>query len=178
MWEILQYLRIMPNLVLFSVLWLDCSLCSDSEVWREMDSDGKKGKRGRGGEGKRERREFRRETARVVEGRRGTPEGHHNPLPCFITKHKLSCKTYKPFLCFFFLVPFHSFYLEIKPICYKNFSVYCEVLNFELLVFRYLLWSVSWSKIQVLYMCYRDGDIAIRIHYIRYTQLAVLVLRT
>ena len=32
----------MPNLVLFSVLWLDCSLCSDSEVWREMDSDGKK----------------------------------------------------------------------------------------------------------------------------------------
>ena len=32
----------MPNLVLFSVRWLDCSLCSDSEVWREMDSDGKK----------------------------------------------------------------------------------------------------------------------------------------
>ena len=65
-----------------------------------MDSEEKKGKKGRGREGM--GREFRRETARVVEGRRGTPEGHHNPLPCFITKHKLSCKTYKPFLCFFF----------------------------------------------------------------------------
>ena len=101
-----------------------------------MDSEEKKGKKGRGREGM--GREFRRETARVVEGRRGTPEGHNNPLPCFITKHKLSFKTYKPFLCFFF-VPFHSFYLEVKPICYKNFSVYCEVLNFELLVFTYLL---------------------------------------
>ena len=65
-----------------------------------MDSEEKKGKKGRGREGM--GREFRRETARVVEGRRGTPEGHHNPLPCFITKHKLSFKTYKPFLCFFF----------------------------------------------------------------------------
>ena len=177
MWEILQYLRIMPNLVLFSVLWLDCSLCSDSEVWREMDSDGqKKGKKGRGREGM--GREFRRETARVVEGRRGTPEGHHNRhFPALSPNTNWAAKPINLFYVFFF-VPFHSFYLEVKPICYKNFSVYCEVLNFELLVFRYLLWSVSWSKIQVLCMCYRDGDITIRIHYIRYTQRAVLVLRT
>ena len=126
----------MPNLVLFSVLWLDCSLCSNGEVWREMASDGKKGKKGRGREGKGRRREFRRETARVAEGRRGTPDGHHNRLSCFITKHWAA----KPLNLFyvFFLVPFHSFYLEIKPICYKNFTVYCEVLNLELLVFRYL----------------------------------------
>ena len=165
----------MTNLVLFSVLWLGCSLCSDGEVWREMDSDGKKGKKGRGREGKGRGKEFRRETARVAEGRRETPEGHHNPLSCFITKHWAA----KPLILFsVFFVPFYSFYLEIKPTCYKNFSVYCEVLNFELLVFRYLLWSVSWSKIQVVCMCYRNGDIAIRIHYIRYTKRAVLVLRT
>ena len=166
----------MTNLVLFSVLWLGCSLCSDGEVWREMDSDGKKGKKGRGREGKGRGKEFRRETARVAEGRRETPEGHHNPLSCFISKH-WAAKPLNLFICFFF-VPFYSFYLEIKPICYKNFSVYCEVLDFELLVFRYLLWSVSWSKIQVVCMCYRNGDIAIRIHYIRYTKRAVLVLRT
>ena len=35
----------MPNLVLFSVLWLDCSLFSNGEVWREMASDGKKGRK-------------------------------------------------------------------------------------------------------------------------------------
>ena len=114
-------------------------MCSDGEVWREMASDGKKGKKGRGREGKGRGKEFRSETARVAEGRRGTPDGHHNPCTFLFYHQTLSCKTFKPFLCFFFFVPFHGFYLEIKPISYKNFSVYCEVLNFELLVFRYLL---------------------------------------
>ena len=54
----------MPNLVLFSVLWLACCLCSDSEAWGEVASVGKKGKKGRGREGKGRRREFRRDTAR------------------------------------------------------------------------------------------------------------------